>query len=264
MNDPKRLRDCAAPGTLERALLASARRPMPTNDQCDALWVALAARVPECGDPSSGGESANGRASTSANAGVAKAVVLGAKGKIAGLVIAISGIAVATVALPPSRRLTTHVEVSAVPRAVRLPEVVNEPIAGVAEAPVTPAQPAASVPPHASAKVESGVARARVGKPTPTTVPNPLREEAQRLLGVRGALRSGDCTGALERLEETSARFPEGALSQEREALAIEALACTGRDVEAANRAAAFLRQYPASPLADAVGRLAQEGKAGN
>jgi outer membrane protein assembly factor BamD (BamD/ComL family) len=91
-----------------------------------------------------------------------------------------------------------------------------------------------------------------------------LREEAQLLLGARGALRSGDCKGALEKLEETRTRFPNGALSQEREALAIEALACAGRDVEAADRAAAFLREYPASPHADAVGRHAREGATEN
>jgi hypothetical protein len=268
MSDPKRLRDCAAPGTVERALLDSARQPIPTNDQCDALWVALAARVPESAGQSSDGGSADGPASTTANASAAKAAVAGAMGKLAGLVIGIAGIAGAMAALVPSRasRPTGHTEASVVPpRAVGSLERLAEPIAGApGEAPVALAPPPPSEARHSPAKGDIGVAGARVGKPTSTTAASPLREEAELLLGARGVLRSGDCTGALEKLEGTRARFPDGALSQEREALAIEALVCAGRDVEAADRAAAFLREYPASPHANAVGRLARESMTGN
>jgi len=61
---------------------------------------------------------------------------------------------------------------------------------------------------------------------------------------------------ALAQLDRATERFPSGALAQEREALAIEAAACAGREDEAARRASTFLRDYPSSPHADAVRRL--------
>ena len=54
-------------------------------------------------------------------------------------------------------------------------------------------------------------------------------------------------------LEQAQQRYPEAALGQEREALAIEALARLGRHAEARARAEAFLRLWPNSPYADTV-----------
>jgi hypothetical protein len=62
----------------------------------------------------------------------------------------------------------------------------------------------------------------------------------------------------LAAVDEAHARFPEGALVQEREALAIEALALAGRDEEASARAAAFLREYASSPYGATVRRYAR------
>jgi hypothetical protein len=54
-----------------------------------------------------------------------------------------------------------------------------------------------------------------------------------------------------------AARF-EVTRSQEREVLTVEALGCAGREAEAADRADAFLREYPSSPLAELVRRFAR------
>jgi len=51
-------------------------------------------------------------------------------------------------------------------------------------------------------------------------------------------------------LEEARRDFPSGELSQEREALSIEALRELGQSAEARRRAQAFLARYPASPHA--------------
>jgi hypothetical protein len=80
-----------------------------------------------------------------------------------------------------------------------------------------------------------------------------LREENRMLGEARDALRRGDAAGALARLEEVRARFPDGEMIQEREALAIDALYRTGQRAAASARAAAFLRAYPTSPHATRI-----------
>jgi outer membrane protein assembly factor BamD (BamD/ComL family) len=80
-----------------------------------------------------------------------------------------------------------------------------------------------------------------------------IKEEA-RLVGLAAdMLHRGDAAGALAQLEQIQARFPGGALGQERETLAIEALARSGRRAEASARASAFLRAHPTSTFADRV-----------
>jgi hypothetical protein len=79
------------------------------------------------------------------------------------------------------------------------------------------------------------------------------RTEA-RLVGIaREALQQRDAARALLVLEDTGRRFPSGILLQEREALAISALAALGRKTESAARAGVFLRAFPTSPHAARV-----------
>ena len=66
----------------------------------------------------------------------------------------------------------------------------------------------------------------------------------------RRALQAGDFATTLRLLDSAAATFPNGALRQEREALAIQALARSGQRVAAAKRAASFLAAYPESPHA--------------
>lgn len=71
--------------------------------------------------------------------------------------------------------------------------------------------------------------------------------EGALLLRARQALPS-DPASALELADEAGRRFPYGALSPEREVLAIEALAHLGRLPSARARFAAFRARYPQSP----------------
>jgi hypothetical protein len=77
-----------------------------------------------------------------------------------------------------------------------------------------------------------------------------LAEESRLVIEARRALRAGDFATTLRLLESAATTFPNGALGQEREALAIQALALSGRREAAAKRAAAFLATYPESPHA--------------
>jgi hypothetical protein len=70
--------------------------------------------------------------------------------------------------------------------------------------------------------------------------------EASLLERARRALTSAPAT-ALALANQHAARFPHGALAQEREVIAIEALRRLGRSAEADRRAAAFAQAFPGS-----------------
>lgn len=80
-----------------------------------------------------------------------------------------------------------------------------------------------------------------------------LAAEGGVVLEARRDLREGRLEDALRLLDAASTEFAAGALVQEREALAIEALSRSGRREAARARAAAFLRAYPGSPHAASV-----------
>jgi len=130
------------------------------------------------------------------------------------------------------------------PLVASLPQVAPEP----ALAPVSPDADAASTAPAATkparrhgASVSSG---RRLGDNEDT-----LALEA-RLLSRARAVMESDPAQALQLAEQHSARFPSGALSEEREAIAIKALRRLGKEEPAARRQARFLARYPESPHA--------------
>jgi hypothetical protein len=96
----------------------------------------------------------------------------------------------------------------------------------------------------------------------PSTTPHPrvLESEAQQLAqerravdAARAALTAGDTSRALAVLDEHERAFPRGILREEREALAVRALARAGRGAEAKARAAVFHTQFPQSLFASGV-----------
>ena len=70
------------------------------------------------------------------------------------------------------------------------------------------------------------------------------------------ALARGDGAAALEATAQHAARYPQGALAEEREYVAILALEQTGRGDDAARRGAKFLRTFPSSVFAPRVAAL--------
>ncbi len=105
-----------------------------------------------------------------------------------------------------------------------------------------PQRPTAAV--AAPRSSSPGVRKAQVSR---------LGAESGVVLEARRALREGRPEDALRLLDAARTEFAAGALTQEREALAIEALSRSGRREVAQTRAAAFLRAYPGSPHAASV-----------
>jgi hypothetical protein len=85
------------------------------------------------------------------------------------------------------------------------------------------------------------------GATAPAAAPDPGPTEGALLLRARQELAS-DPSGALTLTQEHARRFPSGALVQEREVLAIEALARLGRSSDAKHRLDAFRARFPRSP----------------
>jgi hypothetical protein len=82
-----------------------------------------------------------------------------------------------------------------------------------------------------------------------------LSEETANLARLRAAARS-DPALALFIANEGNRRFPRGIFGQERESIAIDALARLGRTSEARARARAFLAAYPGGPYAEKVRKV--------
>jgi hypothetical protein len=133
----------------------------------------------------------------------------------------------------------------AVPRAVDGPKLAPTPpdtqaapTVDVRDLPrVASAQPASSAPSPASAR--------------PST--SDLTAERSLLDVARTALGRGDFANALVSADAHQKRFPKGALAEEREALAVQALAGAGRRDEARARAERFAKSFPGSILLPAV-----------
>lgn len=284
MNDPIRLLD-ARDETFhdERELLAEARNLQPPVGAREKIWAAMGPYLGPGtgGGGGDGGSSGNAatNAATHGSSGVGSSAVGssgtsitgsigGIKAVVAGIVAGptVAGVIAAVVAAsspPPVQPLVAPLpRVEATVSAVQDKPIVehahDEPqIEEVVAAPVVPpeALPRQTVPPSVS------VAKpARVNPPVAEATPTENTEKQERasrlrdenvLLGdARLALRSGDPTSALAKLDAASGRFPDGMLAQEREVLVIEALAKSGQRAAASARAAAFVQTYPTSPHA--------------
>jgi hypothetical protein len=120
-----------------------------------------------------------------------------------------------------------------------------------------PPAPAPSAPPVVAAPTASAEAPPA---PRKTTAPAASLDRASRLAAERALLDAahaaivrGDPGSALASLDGHAARFPHGDLEEEREALAIKALAKMGRAADAQKRAADFRQRFPQSLFTDGV-----------
>jgi hypothetical protein len=86
-----------------------------------------------------------------------------------------------------------------------------------------------------------------------TGVTADLSREREILDIAKTALGRGDASAALARTEDHARTYPRGALAEEREALAVQALVAAGRAAEAKSRAARFAKVFPKSVLLPAV-----------
>jgi hypothetical protein len=106
--------------------------------------------------------------------------------------------------------------------------------------------PRASAAPRAPAERPGTSTSARAGEGT-------LEAERAVLDVARTALGRGDGANALGAIDEHGRRFPRGALAEEREAMAIQALRLLGRDGEARARLERFRARFPTSLIRPAL-----------
>jgi len=145
------------------------------------------------------------------------------------------------------------------PRAPNQPKQARGEDSAPPRSSVAKATPPPATSAHAPAVAPArgnAVSRSQVVPSEPDGAPA-LVEENRPLREARAAARSGAAQRALALLRELDARFPRGALLQEREVLRIQALEQAGSTDQARARARAFLHRYPESPYAKSLKRIA-------
>jgi hypothetical protein len=267
MSDPKRWADDGGDATaFERELFRSGRAAALPPEEKRRQWLAIAeqaALIPAAGAPlSPHGVAGKAAAKGLAGTGWLKAVVL---------VPALAGAGAGVYALTHSEHAASHLPARPAPHVAVV--ATASPDRDEREAPPPAAAPELGAPgPDAPrTRTSAGKATGRLRERVPAAQPaeaavsaggatvteatraSRLAEEARAVLDARNALRAGNPSSALGILDDARARFPDGALGQEREALTIDALARAGRKQAASARARAFLARFPNSPLASNV-----------
>jgi|HubBroStandDraft_6_1064221.scaffolds.fasta_scaffold353383_2 hypothetical protein len=146
-------------------------------------------------------------------------------------------------------RATSH---ATVPVGMQGPQVAKEPVpVGLAPAIASPVP--SGVPSEPAAPLRTGP------MPDPSSGAPDLAAERLLLDRARSHLLHGHSAAALASIGEHARRFPRGALSEERDALRVEALAAAARYGEARASAARFHSAYPGSLLTPAVDSALRE-----
>jgi hypothetical protein len=118
------------------------------------------------------------------------------------------------------------------------------PKAEILAPPVTSDEPAV----RAALQVSSGPALQ--SPPVSASAGSTLWEESALLRDAQRALQGGDHAASLSILDRMAAKYPSGALEQERTVLRVLALCGSGRTQEAQTLGAQFLKRHPGSVLA--------------
>lgn len=126
----------------------------------------------------------------------------------------------------------------------------------VAPLPAVPGPEPLAEPPARAAEPPTALATEPAATPrAPASQPNALRREIAQLGRIKAVLDRNPAQAY--RLAQAGHReFSRGTLRQEREALAVLALASLHRRAEAESRARAFIARYPESPLRERLERM--------
>ena len=248
MTDPKRWTDDPSVTDHERSLLMAADGQRMPDLQKNELWSAIALRTLPAGTGHGATSEASAGATTASGSLVNVPLVKGLC-----LLAVLTGLTLGGY----------HVMVGAREAKIRTQsqrtELVTTDESEVASPPASQAPLVTSNSKDESLPTQDVSARSGPAPhPSPSAIEpreSQLRAESRAVLEIRQALRSGDTSNALRLLDQAKQRFRPGALAEEREALAIEALSKSGARAAATQRAAAFLRVYPRSPHAADVQR---------
>jgi hypothetical protein len=236
MSDPKRIVETGSADV--RALLGTAQKSMapPAGAQED-VWRALQAKLPPPSGPGSPG------------GGPGAGTLPTGKLLVGGVALCALALAIFVLRTPspapntldtPAQTIapaTTTVATAAPTIALHVPQVVA--VAATFEAPAT-------VAPLRAAPVRPPVPSSSVPSP-----PDP-EEEAAAVREARTALRQGDPSAALARLDGYERTHRGGILDQERAFLRIEAMRVSG-DPRVNGKIEAFLKAYPDSPYRNRI-----------
>ena len=262
MTDPRRWSEASSDATsFERELVLAGQETRMPGPQRQALWSAIAARIPPPGPAlpaAESGAAASGAAASSAAGPVVKALVVlalaggGVGGGLWALRSSPSDSAAEQCPSVSPSAVASQAEQRVNPKAAERPEGGDAPPqqATGREARV----PESAGDPGLLPSSKQGARLSAVGSSLPSSQ---LRQESQALLQARQAARAGETARALDLLEQARRRFPHGTLAQEREALTIEVLAEAGNPT-AKQRAKAFLHAHPRSPHAADVRNIAE------
>lgn len=236
MSDPRRLVDSESGSSRRlRHLLRAARADLPAEDRLQGILTGLG---PALGGPGvtgahvpaihGTGPAATGVTSTATGLKIATIAKVGVAALLT-LSAATGGYLLTSPTIPPPV-VPQRASVGAAPPAT-------------AAAPSSGPQPAVDVPRAAS---QVPVAASAAPTETPSVPRADGVSEIALLDAAQDALPS-DPAAALVLADSHAARFPHGALAQEREVIAIEALSRLGRIDEAKHRARRFARDFPGS-----------------
>lgn len=251
MTDPRRL--LSQTGTEEALLLGAVRAADPPPAAKDEVWrrigLAAGAGIAVAATPIVAEVAGSTVAKAAAHAGWLSAVkwvvVVAALAPAAG--VTARWLVTSRASVMSSRAIAPSSSPAAA--SVAGPDTA----AGVVEAaPDNP--PAVAVAPPGLPERAAGVRGAFPAAPR-SAAPSSLDAENGLLRRARARLEGGDANGALADVAALASRFPHGALAQEREVVAIQALLAQRQRSTAATRTADFLRVYPGSPYADALRR---------
>jgi hypothetical protein len=240
--DPVRLLDDSSLPDLMREDLAEAEnQPLPPMNMAVGLATLTAAI------------SAGGSATAGGAAGTAKAAALAQGSWWGGALIGVGAGLVASVGIwfaPPLSRAPAPPLPAPIEAAAPAPAPIPAPV----EAAVASSTPQLAVPePRAPAALNA---------PSPPAAPSssaePVDGPAEELaLLVRIKQQAvSDPASVVALVDEGHRRFPRGSFYQERESIAILALAQLGRGAEAGPRAQRFLDAHPQSPYAERLRSL--------
>jgi hypothetical protein len=234
MTDPKRLIDPESRSSPAlRTLLRAGRSELPDEERVEAMGIRLGALLV----PAVGGASHGGPVGPEAGAAGAAAAGLkvGAVAKIGAVaLVALGGVGGTYVLTSHERAITTR---PSGPAAVS----VAPPASGASSA-----SPAPSLQSAPSAPAPESGGQVAVAGPASALAVGAADTEVSLLESAQDALAS-DPESALSLAERHAGRFPRGALAQEREVIAIEALIRLGRVDAARARAERFYRAFPRS-----------------
>jgi hypothetical protein len=234
--------------TLVRALVSAGQSDLPAPDRLDGVWARLgplSAAPAFSGD--GGGAASGGAAAAGATAKSAAALKLAA-GLLVGVALAGGAVVEVRRARAPDGSQGLH--------AARAAIGASPPLA-VASAPAASAEdvavPVTSLPFAAPPTLRPSVALASpaasanvVPQAPPAQQEAPAESEIALLQAAKVALRD-DPAAALALADRHARRFAAGALAQEREVIAVEALVALGRADDARDRGARFERDFPQS-----------------